>query len=147
MGTGTYKITDTYLKDFANQKIQAFLDEATKNPALLSLIEFGNGSGGNPSAGNYDKILDGNGNALPSGATLQNAFKAFAASLEKQIQGLTDTMGKTQRDLLLVDYVLGNGDHNAELTAAQMGQTLKDILGSLNGPPTNPPANPPTTGH
>jgi len=149
-GAGNFKVTDTYLKDFASHQIQNFLDDAAHNPAMTTLLEFASGVGGGQTPGNYDKILDGNGNALPSAGQLQSAFKTLAGSLRTQVQGLTDTMSKTQRDLVMVDYYLKNGEDKASLTAEEMGQDLQDVLGALNASPgrTTPPSTtitPPST--
>jgi hypothetical protein len=142
--SGTYKVTDTYLKDFATHEIQNFLDDAAKNPAMTALFEFANSVGGGAAPGNYDKILAGNGASFPPSQQLQTAFKTLVTQLRTQIQGLQDTMTKTQVDLQQVDYVLQNAEDSASLTAAEMMQDLQDVLGALNGSSlTNPPSTTP----
>lgn len=147
--TGTFKVTDTYLQDFANHQLQNFLDDAAQNPAMNVILGFANGAG---NIGGYNKIFDGNGNALPSAGQLQNAFKSLAGSLRTGIQGLVDTGQKTRSDLLLVDYHIKNSEDKASLTAEEMGQDLQDVLSTLNGSssitsPSNNNTPPSTTGH
>lgn len=156
-GTGNFKVTDTYLKDFANHQIQSFLDDAANNPAMTALMQYGTGIGGQMApgpgavaAGDFNKILDGNRAALPSAGGLQDGFKNTAASMRSQVQALTNTMGKTQRDLLMVGSYLKNAEDAAAITAEEMGQALGDVLGS-NGSSANTSSAtatpPPPTGH
>ncbi|MGW3635123.1 hypothetical protein ACWD7F_34140 [Streptomyces sp. NPDC005122] len=138
---GELKVTDQYLRDFANVKIQAFLDSlrSENTPAINGISRFaagtGTGVGGVTGVhGDYTKLLGGNGKVLPTAQDLQDQFKAFCVSLDKLMSSLGGQMSKAQLDLQGVQSTLHNAEDEA-LTAAQMMQILNDVVGGTNNVP------------
>jgi hypothetical protein len=132
-----FVVSDTYLKDFANNKIAAFLADYGANPDIRSLGEFAAATGGGYLPGEYSSLLGGTGQ-LTIAAELQTRFKDFCSSLLQQLQSLQSTMHKTSGDLLAVDSILAKAADAANLTASEMNQDLQDILNLTS---TVPPAS------
>ncbi|WP_333769020.1 hypothetical protein [Streptomyces sp. IBSBF 2435] len=130
--SGDLKITDTYLKDFAQHKLANFISALTTGPSIAQLREFAQGlpqgatPGGDPSGG-YNQLLTGNPAALSSGVTLQQDFKTLTSTLWEQIQNLTTNAKKMSADLLAVDLVLTDSDDKAHLTSADMRADLENL--------------------
>jgi hypothetical protein len=145
-GGDTLKITDQYLKDFANTQIKSFLDSARSDPSLKAVENFGgplsdgSGEGGQ---GVYSKLLGG---SLDSAKTLQAQFQSLCSTLDGMVKQLESQMGQAQLDLQVVDSTLNNAEDEA-LTTAQMMQVLNDVLNGINSVPTtsSPTPDPKTT--
>ncbi|MGF1429408.1 hypothetical protein [Kitasatospora sp. LaBMicrA B282] len=138
-GGDTLKITETYLKDFANNQIKQLLD-ALRNDASLKAVQGfsqGNGSGTGPGPGQYSKLLGG-GKTLDAAQQLQADFKSLCTQLDGMVQSLITEAGMFQLDLKTVDSTLTNGADEA-LSAADMMKVLTDVLNGINNLPSNPP--------
>jgi hypothetical protein len=133
-GTGKLVISDTYLKDFAQQKLQGFIDSMTNDEAIKKLSNFASGPASNSSSGpdpsgTYHQLYPGNSKSgLNSAAQMQSGFKSTTGTLYGQIRDNLVTQGhQFQTDLINVDDVLNNSDDKANITAAEMKADLQNL--------------------
>lgn len=138
---GTYKVTDAYLTDFANTKVEKFISDSASAPPILALTTFANGGSGN---GNEVALQPGNGSKLPAAKIVQDAFKKYAGQVIATIigpSGMTAEMTKIKADLLTVKHIADDGEESsAKLTGPDLMNDLQDILGgkpNTNGQPNN----------
>jgi hypothetical protein len=142
MGTGNFKITDSYLTAFAQQKLANFVEDLQSDP-MNKLAEFAAGSksssgaagtGGDPSGG-YSALLPGASGVLPSADRVLSDFGTLTSTLNTHIQTLLTATQTMAQDLLQVDKVLSDGADKANLTATEMGADLQnvDISGGAGG--------------
>lgn len=133
-GGGTTKVSDTYLTNFAQSKLDAFVEAMTNHPSVVKLLEFVNGpansgaSGGDPSGG-YNALLPGNASstALPSAAMLRSQFQKMTSTVNEQITNLSTNARSMQMDLLKVDSVLDDAANKNDITADAMSADLSNI--------------------
>jgi hypothetical protein len=151
-GTGKLVISDTYLKDFAQQKIQAFTDALTTNPAIRKVANFATGvpsgaSGGVDPSGTYHTLLPGNSNSgMSSPSTMATNFKALTGVIQEQSHTVVASGHQMATDLINVDNVLTDAHDKAKITAPEMTADLQNLnFGGSNGP-VNGGSNGPVNG-
>jgi hypothetical protein len=144
-GTGTYKVTEDYLKNYSVTQIKAFLAALGTDPGVTGIARFADGSDTGLVDGGYGKLLPG-GSALGSATQLQSRFKQMAGQLKTATDAFGALMNQTLLDLQTVDTVLTGGEDAADITAQEMLTDLGDVLGPLlgTGTTTTPKPNPPT---
>lgn len=135
-GTGNYVVNESFLTDFADQKLQKFIgDSATAQP-MLALDEFATAHGGGVGMGNYSQLMPGGATKFAVAGDLQNAFKTYATNVLGAItggSGIVPEVTKIQNDLRSVNQVLQQGESTAdELSGTAMMTDLQDILGGNN---------------
>ncbi len=144
---GTLKITDTYLKDFATQKLQPFIDDLRTDPHRVELDGYaGTSTLGNDANWNYTQLLPGNAKGnLQSIGQLQASFKTFAAALSQKFGDISTAARTLQYDLKAVDLVITKDADKANITAAEMSADLAAVTfgGGGDTPPGNNPGDTP----
>ncbi|MFF8430650.1 hypothetical protein ACF07Y_37030 [Streptomyces sp. NPDC016566] len=142
MAEKTLKVSEQYLKDFAKDKLGAFLEDLQNSQGVKDLGQFAAGVGGESSPGHYGNLLAGGGK-LSTAKDLQTRFHDLCGSLQKEIENLRQTCTKMSVDLQTVSSILSDAEDKADLTAAEMWKDIADIVGTLN--PTVPTPSPTTT--
>ena len=124
-----FVVTDTFLKDFADQKVQSFINDLAQAKVVSELNLFtGTGSPGPDATGTYNQLLTGNSKGnLGSATRLQSDFKTFATALNTSITELQTAARTLSVDLKMVDSVLKKGGDAAAITAAEMMADLQNI--------------------
>lgn len=139
---GNYVVNESYLTDFANQKLQKFITDSASSESLNALNEFGTGDGGGTLPGNYSRVSAGNGGKFAEAQNVQEHFKSYAAGVMSAIRGgagMVTEMTKIQTDLRMVKAVLQGGEDSAtELSGSALMSDLQDVLGGTV--PVKPPA-------
>lgn len=146
------KITDTYLKDFAQKQLDGFIEVLTTDPSIRQLTEFANGlpsgasPGGDPSGG-YNQVLTGNtGTPLSSSVTLQSAVKNLASMTHEQVNSLVVNSKTLKQDLLQIDDALTDADDKANITASELGGAFQNLnLASGDSSTANTTTTPPNS--
>lgn len=127
---GDYKVTDAFLTDFANTKVQKFIADSASSQSILLLTSFSNGGSSN---GNDVALLGGNTSKLTAAKNLQDAFKTYAGQVVATIigpSGMTAEMTKIKADLLAVKHIAQQGEDDASsLSGTDLMTDLGDILG------------------
>ena len=144
--SGTLQVSDSYLRDFANTKIQSFITELATAKCFPQTAAFaGTGTPGSDATGGYNQLLTGNskGNFISS-TTLQADFKTFATALDGSVSAIATAARTLVVDLQMVDSVLSSAEDSADITAAEMMADLQNI--TFGSSSTTPPPVPPTTG-
>ncbi|MFD8081556.1 hypothetical protein ACFV4F_07645 [Kitasatospora sp. NPDC059722] len=124
----TFKVTDSYLLDFAQTKLTTMLQDLRTHPTRVALQQFVLGIGGGQFSGDYASLLAGGGTVLPSVKQIESSFTKYCQSLENQFKSLEDQVQKMIDDLSRAERDLKNGADDA-LSAAQMMYLVQDILG------------------
>jgi hypothetical protein len=140
MGTGSLKITESYLAQFAQQKLAGFIQDMNSTP-IRNLANFTAGSSGSSDApaaapdGRYSAVLPGNPVVLGSAAKVRTDFANLTAALNGHVQTLATAAQTMSQDLLLVNQVLDNSEDKNNVTAAEMAADLQnvDVSGSVSG--------------
>jgi hypothetical protein len=148
MGTGNLKITDGYLTDFAQKKLNGLVTDMTTNTYVTQLAEFASGlpsgatPGGDMTVG-YNQVLPGSADStVGNAATLQANFTKYASALAGQIQSLATNARTMSYDLLQVDSVLADSDDHANITADEMNADLQNLnFGGSGTPGTGNPGS------
>lgn len=133
---GTLKITDTYLKDFATQKLQPFLEDLKSDPHRTELDSYTqSGALGHDVGWNYNQLLTGNSKGnFAAAARLQSDFKTFATALSQRFTDIETAAQTLIEDLKMVDVVLTKGEDAADITASEMNADLTNVSFSSGGP-------------
>jgi hypothetical protein len=130
---GNYVVNESYLTDFANQKLQKFITDSASSEPINALNEFATGAGGGTFAGNYSRVAAGNGGKFAEAQNVQDHFRSYAAAVMATIRGgggMVTEMTKIQADLRAVKAVLKEGEDSAtELSGSALMSDLQDILG------------------
>ncbi|SDP39615.1 hypothetical protein [Actinacidiphila guanduensis] len=130
----TLKITDTYLKDFAANKLDPFVRDVQHNRFVAELAAYLSGSPqlGHDENWNYNQLLLGNPNSKQAPiATFQKDFATFTGALSEKIQGLLSGGQILSQDCKYVDNTLDKGEDSANITASEMNADLANF--SLDG--------------
>ncbi|MFJ8475119.1 hypothetical protein [Kitasatospora sp. NPDC094011] len=128
----TFKVTDSYLLDFAQTKLSKMLQDLKTHPTRVALQQFVLGIGGGQFPGDYASLLAGGGTVLPSVKQIESQFSKYCQSLENQFKSLEDQVQKMIDDLSRAERDLKNGADDA-LSAAQMMYLVQDVLGGGGG--------------
>ncbi|MFI7098959.1 hypothetical protein ACIBK8_06325 [Streptomyces sp. NPDC050161] len=128
-GTGKVKVTEGYLEDFAQHRINDFIQGLRDNDDYRNLDGFAGGPAG---PGGYAKLLAGS-KDFPAGQALQQRYAKFCQSLKHELDGFAQSMTDLSNDLMTVNQILDKGEQDTELTASQMMQDLQDILNGFGG--------------
>jgi hypothetical protein len=139
---GKTKITEDYLRDFATQKVEKFLENVTAEPHRIELSNYTqDGKLGADVNWNYNQLLPGNAKANFTEATrLQSTFKTFATALDQRFTAIETAARTLMEDLLMVDAVLTKGEDDADITAAEMTADLSNVTFDSGSGGTNPPS-------
>ncbi|MGW3043771.1 hypothetical protein ACWC9T_27845 [Kitasatospora sp. NPDC001159] len=124
----SFKVTDSYLTDFATTKLTKMLEDLRTHPTRVALQQFVLGIGGGNAPGDYSHLYSGGGAVLPSVKKIQDTFSKYCLSLENQFKTLEEQVQKMIDDLQNAQRTLNNGSDEA-LTAAQMMYLVTDVLG------------------
>jgi hypothetical protein len=137
---GKTKITEDYLKDFATQKVESFLEAVRTEPHRIELGNYTqDGKLGADVDWNYNQLLPGNAKADFTEATrLQATFKTFATALDQRFTAIETAARTLMEDLLMVDAVLTKGEDDADITAAEMTADLSNVSFDSGGGTTPP---------
>lgn len=129
----SFKVTESFLLDFAHTKLTAMLADLRTHPSRVALKEFVLGIGGGKFSGDYAKLLPGGREAVvPSGKTLREGFSKYCAALEDQFKTLEDQVQAMIDDLSSADTTLKRGGDDA-LAAAEMIYLVSDVLSPGGG--------------
>ena len=121
----TFKITEGYLKGFANKELQSFID-TRESPVITEILHYApNGTG--VLTEHYDLVRPGNPQVMDDVEILRKAHDRFSQNLQLAVRGLYRIASQMQDGLLDVDQVLTNGEGDAELTADEMVLVIGDV--------------------
>lgn len=130
--TGTFKVTEGWLKGEARTRVLALRDMLQKGPDYTTLTEFATETGA------YKGLLAGSG-ALGVDATLHKVFTQLCSSLKAQVDVLGNGFNTLSIDMATVDSILQNSEDDAALTASEMNLELANAIKGFGGAPTNSP--------
>ncbi|MFJ2867737.1 hypothetical protein [Kitasatospora sp. NPDC087314] len=125
----TFKVTDSWLIDFAHTKLTTMLQDLQTHPTRVALQQFVLGIGGGTAPGDYSHLFPGAGTVQPSVQKIKDTFTNYCKSLEQQFKTLEDQVKKMIDDLERAQRDLKNGADDA-LSAAQMMYLISDVLGT-----------------
>ncbi|MCX4788329.1 MULTISPECIES: hypothetical protein [unclassified Streptomyces] len=131
-GTGTFKVTEGWLKGEARNKVLGLQGWLQSGPDYATLGEYATESGV------HKGLLAGSG-TLGADATLHKVFTQLCSSLKTQLDILGDGFTTLSIDMATVDTILQNSEDDAALTAEQMNMELANALKEFGGAPTAPP--------
>ncbi|MEV3858668.1 hypothetical protein AB0J38_30680 [Streptomyces sp. NPDC050095] len=131
-GTGTYKVTENYLKTFASTNLQQFIDDYENNHAVRMLRGYaGEASYSEPGR---DRIYAGSPNGVKSADQLSSRFAQFSETLRQQLVKFSDGFVTLQRGLNNVDLTLKDGEDSAsDISKGSFDAATAPALGRLGG--------------
>ncbi|NDZ80693.1 hypothetical protein G3I19_19595 [Streptomyces sp. SID10853] len=131
-GTGTFKVTEGWLKGEARTKVLGLRDLLQTGPDYATLGEYATESGV------HKGLLAGSG-TLGADATLHKMFTQLCSSFKTQLDALGNGFNTLSIDMATVDTILQNSEDEAALTAAQMNMELASALKAFGGTSTTAP--------
>ncbi|MFE9612479.1 hypothetical protein [Streptomyces sp. NPDC006012] len=131
-GTGTYKVTEDYLRSFASTQLQQFIEEYQGNHAVQTLRGYAGETA--YSEPGRDRIYAGSAGGVHSAYVLSDKFAQFSASLAQQLGRFKDGFVTFQRGLNDVDLTLKDGeDSAADISKGSFDAATAQALGQFGG--------------
>ncbi|MET9402378.1 hypothetical protein [Kitasatospora sp. NPDC002965] len=131
-GHGVTKITEGYVADFANQKLQALIDGFTQNSYVLDIGLYAT-DGGTTSTGRPSHLLAGNPSAsAPSVGLLATAFKNYFGAVNAGFGTINKQATDMKLDLKDADLILQNGEEDA-ISVAELMYLLNNVVPGAGG--------------
>ncbi|MFD4761997.1 hypothetical protein ACFWOJ_24935 [Streptomyces sp. NPDC058439] len=128
-GTGTFKVTEGWLKGEARTRVLALRDLLQTGPDYATLTDFAT------EAGVYKGILPGSG-ALGADATLHKVFTTLCSSFKTHVDALGNGFNILSIDMATVDSILQRSEDDAALTASEMNAELAAAIRAFGGAPS-----------
>ncbi|WP_328330769.1 MULTISPECIES: hypothetical protein [unclassified Streptomyces] len=129
--TGTYKVTEGWLKGEARTKVNGLRNWIQTGPDYETLTEYAAESG-------VHKGLQAGSGTLGPDAALHKVFTQLCVSLKAQLDVLGNGFNTLSIDMAMVDTILQNSEDDAALTATEMNLELANALKVFGGAPTPP---------
>ncbi|MFJ4091172.1 hypothetical protein ACIPYS_06270 [Kitasatospora sp. NPDC089913] len=135
-GHGVTKITEGYVAEFADKKLQNFINGLTSSANLRDIALYAT-DGGMVSANRPSHLLLGNSSATaPSIGALTTAFKGYFGSVNAGFNTINTQVKNMKQDLKDADLILQNGEEDA-ISVAELMYLLNNVVpggGSGTGP-------------
>ncbi|MFB7473492.1 hypothetical protein [Kitasatospora sp. NPDC056184] len=124
---GVTKITEGYIAEFADKKLQLIIDAYVQNGNIRDVGLYAT-DGGLVSTGHPSHLLAGNpSGTAPSIGILATAFKNYFAAVNNGFGSVNTQAQKMKLDLKNADLILQNGSEDA-LTVAELMYILNDVV-------------------
>ncbi|GAA2096287.1 hypothetical protein GCM10009759_25340 [Kitasatospora saccharophila] len=137
-GGDEVKITESYLGEFADQKLKWLIDDFDASEPRATVKLYAGGGGDGKSGTNHllaGTSVDGN----PAPGSLVTALGTYAGALDTYFGALSLQAVRLREDLKHASWALNDG-HEEALTAAQLMWLIDDVLkgGNPGGSTTAP---------
>ncbi|MFE6745474.1 hypothetical protein ACFVGM_06430 [Kitasatospora purpeofusca] len=139
-GAKVTKITEGYVAEFADKKLQELINALVQNAHVRDVGLFAN-DGGTLSTGRVSHLLAGNASGTaPSIGVLATAFKSYFGSVNTGFGNINTQATNMKLDLKDADLILQNGEEDA-ISVAELMYLLNNVV------PGGAGSSPGTGGH
>ncbi len=126
------KITEGYVAEFADKKLQELINAFAQNAYVRDVGLYAT-DGGSLSNGNVSHLLAGNASATaPSIGALATAFKSYFASVTTGFGNISTQANNMKLDLKDADLILQNGEEDA-ISVAELMYLLNNVVPGGSG--------------